>query len=112
MRFLFLTTRYSIDAADPYMIDELAEGLIAGGHMVDVLLVDWDAASPAQICEIEGRNGEHIQHLLGADDADDRAGDAAGATKLRQSDVPREQAAAFVAVCCGRDAQALRPGPT
>jgi glycosyltransferase involved in cell wall biosynthesis len=60
MRFLFLTTRYSADPAEPYMIDELAEGLIARGHQVDVLLVDWDAASPAKTCEFEGRNGERI----------------------------------------------------
>jgi glycosyltransferase involved in cell wall biosynthesis len=60
MRFLFLTTRYSIDPADPYMIDELAEGLIARGHSVDVLLVDWEAASPLETCEVKGRSGERI----------------------------------------------------
>ena len=31
MRFLFLTTRYSADPADPYMTDELAEGLMPAG---------------------------------------------------------------------------------
>jgi glycosyltransferase involved in cell wall biosynthesis len=60
MRFLFLTTRYSADPADPYMTDELAEGLIARGHCVDVLLVDWDAASPLKTYEARGRNGERI----------------------------------------------------
>lgn len=60
MRFLFLTTRYSADSADPYMIDELAEALMARGHQVDVLLIDWDAASRAGTCEIRGRNGERI----------------------------------------------------
>ena len=60
MRFLFLTTRYSADAAGPYMTDELAAGLIARGHEVDVLLVDWDAISPAASCELTGRSGERI----------------------------------------------------
>lgn len=60
MRFLFLTTRYSVEPTDPYMIDELAEGLIARGHDVDVLLIDWDAAQPLETCEIRGRNGERI----------------------------------------------------
>jgi glycosyltransferase involved in cell wall biosynthesis len=60
MRFLFLTTRYSADAADPYMTDELAEGLIARGHKVGVLLVDWDAAPSAATCELTGRSGERI----------------------------------------------------
>jgi glycosyltransferase involved in cell wall biosynthesis len=60
MRFLFLSTRYSADAADSYMTDELAEALIARGHCVDVLLVDWDAPSPLPTCEIRGRNGERI----------------------------------------------------
>jgi glycosyltransferase involved in cell wall biosynthesis len=59
MRFLFLTTRYSADPADPYMIDELAEGLIARGHEVEVLLIDWDAAF-ARTRELQGRNGERI----------------------------------------------------
>ena len=54
MRFLFLTTRYSADPADPYMTDELAEGLIARGHCVDVLLIDWDAPLPVPTCEIRG----------------------------------------------------------
>lgn len=60
MRFLFLTTRYSADPADRYMIDELAEGLIARGHDVDVLLVDWDARSPRRTSELTGRSGERI----------------------------------------------------
>ena len=60
MRFLFLTTRYSADPADPYMTDELAEGLTARGHSVDVLLVDWDAASSLETYEVRGRNGERI----------------------------------------------------
>lgn len=60
MRFLFLTTRYSTDPADPYMTDELAEGLIAAGHSVEVLLVDWDAPLPLPTREIRGRNGERI----------------------------------------------------
>ena len=60
MRFLFLTTRYSAEAADPYMTDELAEGLIDRGHDVDVLLVDWDADSPRKTSEVRGRNGERI----------------------------------------------------
>jgi glycosyltransferase involved in cell wall biosynthesis len=60
MRFLFLATRYSADAADPYMTDELAAGLIARGHSVDVLLVDWDAPSPLETCEARGRSGERI----------------------------------------------------
>ncbi len=60
MRFLFLTTKYSADPADPYMTDELAEGLIARGHCVDVLLIDWDSESPVRTFEAEGRNGERI----------------------------------------------------
>ena len=60
MRFLFLTTRYSADPGDPYMTDELADGLIARGHSVDVLLIDWDAALPIEACEVAGRNGERI----------------------------------------------------
>jgi glycosyltransferase involved in cell wall biosynthesis len=60
MRFLFLTTRYSADPADPYMIDELAEGLIDRGHEIDVLLIDWHARSSSGTCEIKGRNGERI----------------------------------------------------
>lgn len=60
MRFLLLTTRYSADPANPYMTDELAEGLIGAGHSVDVLLVDWDAPSPLPTREIRGRNDERI----------------------------------------------------
>jgi glycosyltransferase involved in cell wall biosynthesis len=60
MRFLFLSTRYSADPADPYMTDELAAGLIAGGHSVDVLLIDWDAAESRPTREIRGRSGERI----------------------------------------------------
>jgi glycosyltransferase involved in cell wall biosynthesis len=60
MRFLFLATRYSASEADPYMTDELAEALIARGHEVDVLVINWDsrAASPSR--EIAGRSGERI----------------------------------------------------
>jgi glycosyltransferase involved in cell wall biosynthesis len=60
MRFLFLTTRYSADPSDPYMTDELAGGLIARGHSVDVLLIDWDAPSPLRTREVRGRSGERI----------------------------------------------------
>ncbi|HEX3422626.1 MAG TPA: glycosyltransferase family 4 protein [Sphingomicrobium sp.] len=60
MRFLFLTTLYSTETANPYMTDELAEGLIARGHCVDVLLIDWDAVSSPDSCEVRGRNGERI----------------------------------------------------
>jgi glycosyltransferase involved in cell wall biosynthesis len=60
MRFLFLTTRYSVDPADPYMTDELAQGLIARGHDVDVLLIDWDTAEQRPTRAVEGRNGERV----------------------------------------------------
>lgn len=60
MRFLFLSTRYSSDASDPYLTDELAGELISRGHSVDVLLLDWDSQVRGDLREVSGRHGERI----------------------------------------------------
>lgn len=60
MRFLFLATKYSIAPDDPYMTDDLAGGLMARGHSVDVLLLDWDAPPGGTTCEATGRHGERV----------------------------------------------------
>jgi glycosyltransferase involved in cell wall biosynthesis len=43
-RFLLICMRYPIARGDSYLTTELAEALIAAGHEVEVLHLDWDAS--------------------------------------------------------------------
>lgn len=60
MRFLFLATNYSVAPENPYMTDELAGGLIARGHQVDVLHLDWSAPLGGETRVVPGRQGEKV----------------------------------------------------
>ena len=43
MRVLMLCTKYPLESNDSYMTNELAGALVAAGHNVQVVVVDWDA---------------------------------------------------------------------
>ena len=47
MRFLMACMQFPTEPGRSYMTTELAQALVAAGHAVEVLLIDWDAA-PAE----------------------------------------------------------------
>ncbi len=47
MRFLMACMQFPTEPGHSYMTTELAQALVAAGHAVEVLLIDWDAAPSA-----------------------------------------------------------------
>ena len=60
MRFLMACLRFPTEPGRSYLTTELAQALVAAGHEVEVLLVDWDAAPGAQDGACEVRNGVRV----------------------------------------------------
>lgn len=58
MRILIVCTKYSLDADNPSMIDELARALGEQGHAVSVMVGDW---SGAMRCSAENRDSNGIE---------------------------------------------------
>jgi len=49
MRLLMVCMRYPLAPGHSYLTTELADALVAAGHEVEVLLVDWDGAPNAKV---------------------------------------------------------------
>src|SRR5580698_8728422 len=47
MRFLLSCMKFPTAPGSSYLTNELAQALVAEGHEVEVLLIDWDAAPQA-----------------------------------------------------------------
>lgn len=58
MRILIVCTKYSLDADNPSMIDELARALGEQGHSVSVMVGDW---SGAMRCSAENKDSNGIE---------------------------------------------------
>jgi hypothetical protein len=49
LRFLMVCMQYPVGAGESYMTTELADALVAAGHEVEVLLLDWAAEPGGQV---------------------------------------------------------------
>ena len=49
MRFLMVCMRYPLEPGQSYLTTELADALVAAGHQVEVLLVDWDGYQDGKV---------------------------------------------------------------
>lgn len=61
MRILIVCTKYSLDADNPSMLDELARALGAQGHAVSVMVGDW---SGAMRCSAENKDSNGIEVFI------------------------------------------------
>jgi glycosyltransferase involved in cell wall biosynthesis len=57
MRVLMLCTKYPVDPNDRFMTNELAGGLIAAGHSVQVVVTDWAAPFGAPASFVRSKDG-------------------------------------------------------
>ena len=57
MRVLMLCTKYPLNPNDRFMTNELAGGLVAAGHRVQVVVTDWDAPFGAPTRHVRSEDG-------------------------------------------------------
>src|SRR6516164_8970981 len=57
MRILMLCTKYPLDPNDRFMTNELAGALVAIGHRVQVVVIDWDAPFGAPSASVRSEDG-------------------------------------------------------
>ena len=60
MRFLMACMQFPTEPGHSYLTTELAQALVAAGHTVEVLLIDWDAAPSAADGSCETWNGIRV----------------------------------------------------
>jgi glycosyltransferase involved in cell wall biosynthesis len=53
MHILMLCTKYPVEPKDSYMTSELAAALVAAGHRVQVVVIDWNAPFGAPSCAVQ-----------------------------------------------------------
>lgn len=60
MRFLMICMHYPVSPGESYMTTELAAALVAAGHEVEVLLVDWAAEPDGSVERFADRAGIRV----------------------------------------------------
>lgn len=60
MRFLMVSMQYPLAEGQSYLTTELADGLVAAGHEVDVLHLDWAAPPNTAIEEFASASGVRV----------------------------------------------------
>lgn len=60
MRFLMIAMQYPTAAGESYLTTELADGLAAAGHQVEVLHLDWSAPAHSHVEEFRTASGVRV----------------------------------------------------
>jgi len=60
MRFLMVCMQYPIEPGRSYMTTELADALVAAGHAVEVLHLDWTASAGARLEVLASASGVRV----------------------------------------------------
>lgn len=67
VRFLMVAMQYPVDDGRSYLTTELGDALVAAGHSVEVLHLDWRDDRTAQVEELKSRSGIRIVHCSSRD---------------------------------------------
>src|SRR6185503_10558090 len=60
MRFLMIAMQYPVGAGQSYLTTELADALVAAGHDVEVLHLDWSAPPGSRVEEFRTATGVRV----------------------------------------------------